>query len=236
MKSSFSTESGQMQRYLSTVNMPRAIDIPIPGLVSWFDASKITGLNDNDPVTTWDDQSPYSNDAYQSNANNRPLYKTNILNGKPVVRFDGANDLLLLLSSYTGGDNTTVFIVANTTGNANSLFVANKIAVYGNQGGNWAAFTNTALLSGVALTSTFICMTTIFRAANNVEMRTNGGIAVTRTNGIAYQNRGGTAIGADPGGTLAHKGDIAEIIVYNVSLGTVDRSRVESYLMNKYAL
>lgn len=57
-------------------------------------ASAITGLNDGDPVSTWPDSSGNGHDVTAAGTA-RPLYKTNILNGKPVVRFDGINDLLV---------------------------------------------------------------------------------------------------------------------------------------------
>ena len=56
----------------------------------WLRADAITGLNDGDPVSTWIPQ-VYGNDAIQTGIN-RPLYKAGILNGKPVVRFDGTDD------------------------------------------------------------------------------------------------------------------------------------------------
>src|SRR5580765_7415799 len=56
----------------------------------WMMAGKISttppggGLADGDPVTTWLDSSVNGNNATQTGAL-RPTFKTNILNGKPVV-------------------------------------------------------------------------------------------------------------------------------------------------------
>lgn len=74
------------------------IEIPA-GAVLWFDASKITGLNDGDAVGTWNDSSGNGYDATQATADNKPIYKTNIINGYPVVRFDGSNDVLTISGS-----------------------------------------------------------------------------------------------------------------------------------------
>lgn len=63
-----------------------------------FDASKITGLSDNDPVATWADLRG-GNSFTQSTADYKPLYKTNIQNSLPGVLFDGSNDFMTL--SYT---------------------------------------------------------------------------------------------------------------------------------------
>lgn len=61
------------------------------GLV--LDARRLTGLNDGDAVSTWADVSGNGWDA-TSSSTQRPLYKTSIQGGQPVLRFDGSNDIL----------------------------------------------------------------------------------------------------------------------------------------------
>src|SRR6185295_5448090 len=60
----------------------------ISGLQVWLKADAIVGLSDNDPVSTWSDGSGQSHDA-TGVTTTRPLFKTGILAGKAVVRFDG---------------------------------------------------------------------------------------------------------------------------------------------------
>lgn len=62
------------------------------GLLFWFDATQITGLVDNDPISTWDNSETTASRDATSSSTNRPLYKTNVQNGKPGVLFDGSND------------------------------------------------------------------------------------------------------------------------------------------------
>ena len=93
----------------------RASFIPteISGLKFWVKADSLS-LSDGDPVGTWADQSGNGNDATQSTAGFKPLYKTNIQHGKPIVRFDGSDDLMeisdtsIILGGQTG---MTVFLV-----------------------------------------------------------------------------------------------------------------------------
>ncbi len=59
----------------------------------WLKADAITGLNNNDPVSTWVDSSVNGRNATQSGAA-RPTYITSALNGKPVIRFDGSVDYM----------------------------------------------------------------------------------------------------------------------------------------------
>lgn len=85
----------------------------ISGLKLWLKADAITGSNDGDSVTTWTDSSGNTNNATQSTAANKPTYKTNIINGNPVVRFDGVDDNLIttstLYSNITSAATLTIF-------------------------------------------------------------------------------------------------------------------------------
>lgn len=66
----------------------------IADLRVWLKAGRITGLNDGDAVATWSDLSGNGNDATQATGAKQPLYQTNIVNGEPIVRGDGVNDIL----------------------------------------------------------------------------------------------------------------------------------------------
>ena len=58
-----------------------------------YDSRFISGLANNDAVSTWSSRTG-TNDATQATAANKPVYKTGQLNGNPVVEFDGSNDFL----------------------------------------------------------------------------------------------------------------------------------------------
>ena len=55
----------------------------------------VTGLVDGDLVTIWKDSSGNGHDATQTGTA-RPTFKTNIINGKPVVRFTSTNAQVLV--------------------------------------------------------------------------------------------------------------------------------------------
>ncbi|RMG96173.1 MAG: hypothetical protein D6706_10620, partial [Chloroflexi bacterium] len=80
----------------------------IPGLQLWLRADAgvwqdsvggTPAVNDGDVVGAWEDQSGNGNHATQATTTNKPIYWTNVVNGKPVVRFDGVDDDLALSSS-----------------------------------------------------------------------------------------------------------------------------------------
>jgi hypothetical protein len=66
------------------------------GLV--LDARRLTGLNDGGAVSTWSDASGNGWDA-TGTSTSRPLYKTAIQGGQPVLRFDGLDDNLQITAS-----------------------------------------------------------------------------------------------------------------------------------------
>jgi hypothetical protein len=72
-------------------------------------------LNDDDAVSTWTDSSGNGNDATQGTGSAKPTFKTNILNGEPVIRFDGGDRLAFATEYIFDVANPTIFVVANLT-------------------------------------------------------------------------------------------------------------------------
>lgn len=88
----------------------------IPNLQLWLPADRINQA-DSTSVATWSDQSGNGYDATQGNSAARPTYIASGLNGLPVVRFDGTDDVLTISNSATTfkflhSDVSTVFLVA----------------------------------------------------------------------------------------------------------------------------
>ena len=111
--------------------------LPPSGLRLWLradqgvyqDAAKSTAANsDEDPVTIWEDISGNggdmigdddANDDDTPDTDYLPVVRTNVLNGQPVVEFDGIDDYIRNSTLY--GEPNTVFLVARySTKNATS--------------------------------------------------------------------------------------------------------------------
>lgn len=213
--------------------------IPRTGLQLWLKADAITGLSDGDPVSTWTDQSGNGNDATQQTAANKPLYKTNIVNGKPVVRFDGTSDLLATANTMVS---RTIFAVAELDGavaagfnylvsNGNDFLdirwqSSGGLNLYrGNNNTNINDFTNANglfFINGVATDAITLGEFHIVSATLG-SLATNGGTAQKIEISTYFMSR-------------YWDGDIAEIIIYNVALSTSERQSVEHYLANKYGI
>ena len=214
----------------------------LSGLVLWLDASAITGLVDSDPVGTWSDLSGNGNDATQATESKKPTYKTNIQNGKQVVRFDGVDDFLktvtfsalaqpltiLLACKYTDNDAGQYIFSGNT--DVECVFKANDPTV-DKIGMRWP--TDQAVgdtLSGTVLRQ----YTAVFNGGSSY-YRYNGGnqsanVAIGAGTAAAF------TIGAAQAGAVSLNGDIAEVIVYSSTLSGSDLSLVESYLNSKWAI
>jgi len=215
----------------------------ISGLRLWFRADSLV-LNDADPVGTWSDESGNATNATQATAGLKPLYKTNIINGLPVVRWDDTNDQLLT-TSLALSQPYTIFLVqkTNSLATSNRVFATNPAAggvflsLFDSDGTNDGKLSMNAGISvfgGSNYVGAFHFLTGVFNGASS-----NGWVDGTQV--ITTQNAGANTIaevslGCSYSGLNTLNGDIAEVLLYTSALATIDRLKVEGYLKAKYAL
>lgn len=82
-----------------------------PALITWLKADALS-LSNNTSVSTWYDSSGINHATAQGSV--FPKYITNVLNGKPVVRFNGENRLSFLPTTAVTDDFTVVLVAAPT--------------------------------------------------------------------------------------------------------------------------
>jgi len=86
----------------------------LPGIALWLAAD--TGVTTNNSrVSTWADRSGNNNNAAQSVSARQPTLVTGVVNGQPVIRFDGTDDALQVNDSATlhfATDDFTIAVVA----------------------------------------------------------------------------------------------------------------------------
>ncbi|MDZ4183134.1 MAG: hypothetical protein U1B83_09675 [Candidatus Cloacimonadaceae bacterium] len=232
------------------------------GLQMWLDANALTGLNNNDPVSSWTDQSGNAKHAVQDTLALRPLYKTNIINGKPAIVFDGqtggTGDYLAIDGNIIVNTNYTIIsVVKRTSSSPSSLHMflgGSERAQNRNLHVGWrsnntfthAQYTNdydmrvTNFAAGdpanvitIRHSSTLGNDTYINGALRGLNM--NAASSARFTHLSAWQ---GAAIGRYIDGSINNRlnGWMAELIVYNRYLTEAERKAVESYLADKYAL
>jgi hypothetical protein len=227
----------------------------IATLAGWWDASVTSSLAqlstgdtavaaDSDPVGSWADLSGNGRNLTQSTTNNRPVYKTGVLNGKPVIDFDGVNDSML--ASFTLAQPITYFVVYRydatiTTGNPR---------VFDGATGNTMSFfgsTSSTLMGIYAGSSADPFISMAQRTQFSItEIQANGASTAVRLNGASVNFSLSSNIGAGaPNGIRLGAfsqsstfGDVsfAEVLIYSSIIAESAARRVRSYLGKKYGI
>lgn len=222
----------------------------ISGLKLWLDASQITGLNDGDALGTWPDLSGNGNDVIQGAASKRPLYKAGILNGKPVVRYDGVDDALANagFTDLAGAPSASLFTVKVQPASVGVL-----VALYSGCGFGTFNIANTKYwrvdnscdVTGTPNWTAWHYESLIFDGSqagdsNRAKFRHNASPVTVSYGGAVPANLqlgNGVFVGAlDDLGGLSWNGDIAEVLLYSTPISGANLTAVESYLAAKYAL
>jgi hypothetical protein len=239
---------------LSPLGQRRAFSpAQVAGLRLWLRADLISGLSDGAAVATWPDDSGNARDAAQATAANQPTYRTNVVNGRPVVRFDGTDDWMST-PSLTFGAFTAFYVYRATAGllaEHSASAVLNDGDYFHPPGGAHAHVRRGG--GGGALQSSYdVSPNLADNAWRLVTRRFDGSHAghALYTNGTlqgkstVYNSADpGTAavsvalhLGARGGASLFFAGDLAELLVYDAALSTADREAVQAFLAAKYGL
>jgi hypothetical protein len=208
----------------------------------------------------WDDISGNGRHATQSNASFRPSIQTNALNGRQVRRFDGSNDILEITnrSFLRNKPGTTIFAVVNpdintagtryvftyqTSGNINMVAMAQVGSpsglFYGVRRAQGDTADGTTFGAVPPATPTVLTVQLRWAAAQKeawigsttTDLDASFQTAANSENADAGANAG---IGGLASGSSLWDGDIAEIVIFDRSLATSDRLRVQYWLALKY--
>lgn len=223
---------------------------PIPASAPklWFDASTLE-LSDGTAVDTWTDSSGNGYDA-TATLTTRPLLKTNIVNGKNVVRFDGSNDYMTCGNAYAWGTDLTFVVVFKFNAVVNFQQIISKstggaggMELRRNVGNDLLQFTDNvaSTISGTANLDAFhihVCQfnNTTFSNGYFKDGATNNG---SNTFAAPMSDKSTSILlGARNVGTpaLFANMDLAEIVVYDRVITTTERDAIEVYLGSKYGI
>jgi LysM repeat protein len=224
------------------------------GLILHLDANSITGLSDNDPLGSWNDESIFGNDAIQTSHSNRPVYKTNVVNSLPAIQFTKTSSQFITVpdDNSLDLDNLTIFLVFkfNSTSTWESILahdegpgVTEKWIIGKNiSGGGFQLHKNGSTGSGFATASgalsTNFELRTISRNASTGEVKLylNGTAGGTATF-ASFPTSIGSFIEIGRSEAQAYMdGYVAEILIYNSLLSDTLRESIENDLITKYNL
>jgi hypothetical protein len=217
-----------------------------------------------DNVTSWADQSGNGNNAAYSSST--PIYNVSDLNSKPTISLTSMSDYVERVFSISinplGVAGSTAFSVQYVedvcdAGDDNGPIFGNFGATiddgepysqthypYGPDCSVYDSFATTSRKNSITPPATITDTWSLYSVYS-----TNGdwksfvnGYLMHSDSGNTYNN----SIGGDDttlyigkqtaGGTYALKGKVAEVIVYNRVLTTIERQQVEAYLNTKYAI
>jgi hypothetical protein len=216
----------------------------IGGLLLWLKADagvyNDAGSNlatDTQTVQQWNDQSGNNNHVSQATSSFRPTKQDAEINGKPVVRFDGS-DNFMKTSGALGGGNLSIFLVANVAGNTQAVLAQNTPGFIIRRDAVWeddqqAQFA-ISIFTGVYDIGSFIFNFT----GDAFDTYQNGTLDGNTTSASAVVHSAIIAVGAYDSGIPQWflNGDVAEVIVYDSALSTLNRQEIEWYLAEKYAI
>ena len=238
---------GSAAIYTVTLTAPRSYGGS--SLRLWLRADSLA-LSDGTQIATWSDESGTANDLSQATAGQRPIFRTNRVNGLPVASFtDAAN------STMTGPDtnindqsNGSFFIVMAVTANSTAR---NIMTLHGAQGRafdlndapqtsfiqgrngvgyNYVSAFDFGLNNFIAIGSVQVATTSVNEIWNG-DLKATGAVSCCAT----YDTTGtGTNNNYLSNGNL--EADIAEILYFDAALSQVEQDKVFCYLNTKYNL
>lgn len=216
-------------------------------------AMTIPATNDLDVIGGWQDQSGNDYHVTQAAAAKKPTLRLNIVNGKPVARFDGVDDLLVNATAVWQADQSGLMLIVANINAARAVFSS------ADQGGNtrYLFFEGTTEITqrnadvadsvsgGVGagawhlleFGSTAVVFKIFIDTVDQDPLVVGGGA----NNGDWFGDtllRDNFAVGALKRVAEAHwiTGDIAELLYYDNYPSAADRQAIRGYLNLEYAI
>lgn len=210
----------------------------ITGLVRWYDAQSIVGLNNGDSVSSWTDKVGTTN-LTQTEASLQPKYIASdaAFGNKPSLKFDGSNDILT--NSSVADATITLFITAHmTNANASTLWCFKyssgaNCRVTATAVDKWRYATAAVTNTGGTISAAGVVVVK-FDSLSSFSIRGENGAFATGIPNGAYDDSGDiTSLGNYSGGTY-YSGFVGEILLYNSALSDADINLVGAYLANRW--
>ncbi|MEQ8625744.1 MAG: T9SS type A sorting domain-containing protein [Vicingaceae bacterium] len=205
---------------------------------AWLDASSLTLLN-NDPVNSWTDLSGNNNNADQTTSADQPTFKTNEINGLPVIEFDGNSDFLTFNSHITTDAITNFLVYKRLNGNSlQGLLTLNKHILFSNTNKFTTFYSNPNAFYNTSKTDASFSVSSHFTdnsLSGSAVQLTDANTSSTFTRNELI-NASVSKIATNANNNRFFDGQIAECIIINERLTRVKRRIISQYLASKYNL
>jgi hypothetical protein len=218
-----------------------AIASPPPGSKVWLRADADVTVS-NGLVSNWLDQSGNANHAWMTTVTRRPTLVNGAINGLPVIRFNGAQSLLL--TSAVTPTNFTILIVGKN--NMPTETYSMILGPGGSTANNQLRWENGSQVLTVGTGNNMPARITSIgntRINHVLAVRYNGSTMEVYRNGAWMGSHNFTTTG--PWTLLqigawysSHfmRGDLAEVLIYDTALSNTNLNTATNYLRSKYAL
>ena len=202
----------------------------LPGLKLWLDGNEIDANSLPDTTTNgtslvqWKDRSSATNNAGQANASLRPVYSTNVINGKSVITFQNANQSFDIAPT---SQLKTIFAVMGQFGSGETQPFGGNLSAT-TSGGKIGLKRQGGAMMDSGATSVLFSVVAWQVAAGDYALYVNGESKATSTDSVA------PAAFDKIGGNFS--GILAEVVAYDSVLNPGVREKVEGYLAHKWGL
>lgn len=194
--------------------LPDEAEVP-DSAIAQYDATKLS-LNDGDAVLTWPD-AVNDNDLA---ANGNPLYQSNVQNGNPVVRGDGADDFLDVDIPNVSAPFTFAIVIPTADQSDDFRPMYRSDSQHASTGffwdGRWRFISNGNTSDNGGSTSPPVILLGYQKSNGDVVIRENG-TETSRDNESLGQVESIELFSRDDGVEIMD-GDIGEALVYNSDL------------------
>lgn len=207
--------------------------------------------SNGDAIQNWIDQSPEQNDAYQAHLSDAPTYHINVINGYPVLRFDGVDDWYKIngAADALSGEATFFTIIKPTSATDDIYYLSTNY--YGDNRVKFGHSPNGELIYDddvEPLSSTnYVDKETLVSANITPDIRAEGYIngvkALPWSEDMSSTGANRASLGQEFDGNGSDNetsdhwiGDMAEMIIYDKILTDDERHQVETYLSVKYGI
>lgn len=228
-------------------------DLPFPSLLlSWYDAQDPAGNNiqpsNGTALSLWYDKAVNNYSASQGTVNRRPIFTSNVLNGRPGILFDGLNDCMFLSTEYTLPTTWTGFgyvqptnatqgggMIMATLSNVGGQF---QLMRYQGDLGRISSWNSSLASANISTTTSPIIWTirqkTSVTTGSSWRQNSVNLVSATTTTSTATFKFG--SIGAlDINASAPFQGYMFELLVYSTNLSDANCLIVENYLRKRWS-
>lgn len=190
-------------------------------------------------VRWWYDQSGGARDVPQATAASQPFLTRNIVNGQPVVRFDGTNDFLR--GDCPNQTGRTIYMVAKMRSSITNVRLSNdslnsNASTYDTGASAYGYYATSNVTDPIGGTTTnWNVITLKYSGGNTLAPYVNNAAATPVTTTPFYTNGTAYWLASDVGGTSAFAPvDLAARIQYDTAHDNTTRQAIQSILAAKF--